>query len=317
MRIFVAVVGLAPEHKTRLETALAGHELVYRDTLPDDAAKQAGVAAAEIVFGNVPAPWLVAAPKLRWVQLDSAGVDAFLKCNATRAANPIVFTNLRDFYGQAVAEATLGGILAFYRCIPQFAVAQRDRRWIKQNLEASIGQLHGARVLILGAGAIGRATAALLRPYQGEILFYARTAPEAKLRSLAELDAALPSADVVINTLPQTPATDGLLDRGRLGRFKPTALLVNMGRGSAVDEVALLEALTAGRLRGAVLDVTRTEPLPADNPLWDHPQVLLTQHTAGRFPGETSAKIDRFLENYARFARGEALPGAIDTSRGY
>jgi phosphoglycerate dehydrogenase-like enzyme len=320
MKIYIAVVGLDPEQKARLNSALRGHDVRYRDTFADDAARQAAVAEAEVVFGNVPAAWLVPARHLRWVQLDSAGVDAYLRLNTARpAGTPVAVTNLRDFYGTAVAEAALAGILAFYRQLPRLLVAQRDTRWIKRELEeaGSIRQLHGARVVILGAGAIGRKIAALLRPFEGEIRFFARTAPDATLRNRAELDAALPDADIVINTLPHTPDTIGLIDRERLARFRPTALLVNLGRGSVVDEAALVAALDAGRLGGAVLDVTSVEPLPANSPMWAHPRIILTQHTGGRFPGESAAKVSRFLENFSRFVRAEPLSGALDAPRGY
>jgi phosphoglycerate dehydrogenase-like enzyme len=320
MKIFIAVAGLDPGQKARLNSALNGHDVRYRDTLKDDAARQAAVAETEVVFGNVPTAWLIPAPHLRWVQLDSAGVDAYLRLNTARTGGaPVVITSLRDFYGRAVAEAALAGMLAFYRQLPRLLVAQRDARWIKRELESAvaIGQLHGARVVILGAGAIGRRIAALLRPFEGEIRFFARTAPDAAMRNRAELDAALPGADIVINTLPHTPDTIGLLDRERLARFRPTALLVNMGRGSVLDEAALVEALDAGRLGGAVLDVTRVEPVPADSPLWAHSRIILTQHTGGRFPGESAAKVSRFLENFARFVRAEPLPGTLDATREY
>lgn len=319
MKIFIAVARLDQEQHQRIDAGLIGHELRYRDALANDAAGQAAVAESDVVFGNVPAAWLIPARNLRWVQLDSAGVDAYLKLNLARADRPVVITNLQDFYGMAVAEATLAGILAFYRQLPRLLVAQRDGRWIKHEIEgaAAIRQLHGARIIILGAGAIGRRIAALLRPFEGAIEFFARTAPAATLKSRSELDAALPRADVVINTLPHTPDTIGLIGRDRLCRFGARALLVNVGRGSVLDETALVEALDAGQLGGAVLDVTSVEPLPAGSPLWAHPRVILTQHTGGRFPGETAAKVSRFLENFGRFSRGEPLDGVLDAARGY
>jgi phosphoglycerate dehydrogenase-like enzyme len=319
MKIFIAVARLDAEQRKRIDSGLVGHELRYRDALPNDAACQSAVAESEVVFGNVPAAWLIPARNLCWVQLDSAGVDAYLKLNLDRADSPVLVTNLHDFYGTAVAEATLAGVLAFYRQLPRLLVAQHERRWIKHEIEgaAAIRQLHGARVIILGAGAIGRKIAALLRPFKGEIRFFARTAPVATLRNRSELDAALPHADVVINTLPHTPDTIGLIGRERLSHFHPAALLVNMGRGSVLDEAALIEALDAGRLGGAVLDVTSAEPLPAGSPLWAHPRIILTQHTGGRFPGETAAKVSRFLENFGRFSRGELLAGIINAARGY
>lgn len=319
MKIFIAVARLDPEQRKRIDAALVGHELRYRDTLANDAACQLATAESEVVFGNVPGAWLIPARSLRWVQLDSAGVDTYLKLNSQRADHPVLITNLQDFYGTAVAEATLAGILAFYRQLPRLLVAQHEGRWIKHEIEgaAAIRQLYGARIIILGAGAIGRKIGALLRPFKGEVRFFARTAPAATLRNRSELDGALPHADVVINTLPHTPDTIGLIGRERLGRFHPAALLVNMGRGSVLDETALIEALDAGRLGGAVLDVTSTEPLPPGHPFWTHSRIILTQHTGGRFPGETAAKVSRFLENFGRFSRGEPLAGILDATRGY
>ena len=319
MKIFIAVARLDQEQRQRIDAGLIGHELRYRDALADDAACQSAVAESDVVFGNVPAAWLIPAKSLRWVQLDSAGVDAYLKLNLARAGHPVVITNLQDFYGTAVAEATLTGILAFYRQLPRLLVAQHEGRWIKHEIEGAAGirQLRGAKIIILGAGAIGRKIAALLRPFEGEIQFFARTAPVATLRNRSELDAALPRADVVINTLPHTPDTIGLIGRDRLRCFGSGALLVNMGRGSVLDETALVEALDAGHLGGAVLDVTGVEPLPAGSPFWAHPRVILTQHTGGRFPGETAAKVSTFLENFSRFSRGEPLTGILDAARGY
>jgi phosphoglycerate dehydrogenase-like enzyme len=319
MKITIAVVGLDPEQKARLSAGLPGHEIRYLDLVADDPARQGYVAEADVVFGNVPVAWLEAARQLRWVQLDSAGVDAYLRLGAARSGTPVVITNLRNFYDVAVAEAALAGILAWHRQLPRLLAAQRETRWIKGELEqaGAIAQVHGARVIILGAGAIGRRIAALLQAFGAEIRYYARTSPVATLRSRPELDAALPTADIVINTLPHTPETIGLIDRARLARFRPAALLVNVGRGSVLDEAALVDALQAGRLGGAVLDVTATEPLPDASPLWTHPRIILTQHTGGRFPGEAAAKVTRFLENFARFTRGDPLDGVVDPPRGY
>ncbi len=319
MKITIAVAGLDPEQKARLNTGLPGHEIRYLDQVAGDPARQVCVAEADVVFGNVPAAWLEAARQLRWLQLDSAGVDAYLRLGAARSGTPVVITNLRNFFDVAVAEAALAGILAWHRQLPRLLAAQRETRWIKGELEQAgvIAQVHGARVIILGAGAIGRRIAAVLQSFGAEVRYYARTSPVATLRNRAELDAALPTADIVINTLPHTPETIGLIDRERLARFRPTALLVNVGRGSVLDETALVDALQAGQLGGAVLDVTATEPLPAASPLWAHPRIILTQHTGGRFPGEAAAKVTRFLENFARFTRGDPLDGVVDPPRGY
>jgi len=316
MKLYVGVAGLDAALKLRITGALAGHDVVFADTLGNDELRRAAVASAHIVFANVPPAWLAAAPQLRWVQLDSAGIDAYLGLNTGRPT-PVALTNLRDFYGRAVAEAAIAGILAYYRQLPRLLAAQRERKWVKNEVEPDIGRLHDASVILLGAGAIGQALAKVLRGFDCDVRFFARRAPEAAVRTTAELDAALPTADLVISSLPHTPETIGLLNAERLARFKSSALLVNVGRGSTVDEAALVAALDAGRLLGAVLDVTAIEPLPVTSPLWLHPKVVLTQHTGGRFPGETAAKVTRFLENYGRFSRGEALPTAVDLGRGY
>ena len=316
MNLCIAVPGLTVAQRSRLEAALAAHTLTFCAEFPEFE-KRAAVATAHVIFGNVPAAWLSAAAGLRWVQLESAGVDAYLGLNATPRAASVVLTNLAGFYDRAVAEAALAGILAFYRQLPRLLVAQPAARWIKSEVEPAIRALAGQRVLLLGAGGIARRLARVLAAFDAEVQFFSRTARTGALATPAELDTALATTDLLINTLPHTPATIGFLDHARLARLKRDAVVVNVGRGSTLDEVALLALLDAGHLGGAVLDVTAIEPLPVGSPLWRHPRVLLTQHTGGRFPGETDRKIDVFLANVTRFERGEPLHSGVDVTRGY
>ena len=316
MNLCIAVPGLTVAQRSRLEAALAAHTLTFCAEFPEFE-KRAAVATAHVIFGNVPAAWLSAAAGLRWVQLESAGVDAYLGLNATPRAASVVLTNLAGFYDRAVAEAALAGILAFYRQLPRLLVAQPAARWIKSEVEPAIRALAGQRVLLLGAGGIARRLARVLAAFDAEVQFFSRTARTGALATPAELDTALATTDLLINTLPHTPATIGFLDYARLARLKRDAVVVNVGRGSTLDEVALLSLLDAGQLGGAVLDVTAIEPLPVGSPLWRHPRVLLTQHTGGRFPGETDRKIDVFLANVTRFERGEPLHSGVDVTRGY
>ena len=316
MNLCIAVPGLTAAQRSRLEAALAAHTLTFCAEFPEFE-KRAAVATAHVIFGNVPAAWLSAAAGLRWVQLESAGVDAYLGLNATPRAASVVLTNLAGFYDRAVAEAALAGILAFYRQLPRLLVAQPAARWIKSEVEPAIRALGSQRVLLLGAGGIARRLARVLAAFDAEVQFFSRTARTGALATPAELDTALATTDLLINTLPHTPATIGFLDHARLARLKRDAVVVNVGRGSTLDEVALLALLDAGHLGGAVLDVTAIEPLPVGSPLWRHPRVLLTQHTGGRFPGETDRKIDVFLANVTRFERGEPLHSGVDVTRGY
>ncbi len=316
MNVCIMVAGLAPGHQARLSDALQPHTVTYGAGLTESE-KISAVRASEIVFGNVPVAWLDAAPRLRWVQLDSAGVDAYLTIHRVARAAPVQLTHLAGFYDRAVAEAALAGILAYYRQLPALLQAQPLARWIKPEIEPAIRSLAGESVLILGAGAIARRLARLLASFEAHVQFFARTARAGSLTTVAQLEAALGNADLLINTLPHTPATIGFLDRARLARLKPNAVVCNVGRGSTVDEQALVELLDAGHLGGAVLDVTAVEPLPGASPLWRHPNVLLTQHTGGRFRGEAERKLDVFLENFARFMRGAPLLHVVDTTRGY
>lgn len=316
MNVCLMVSGLGDSQRARLQTALRGHAVTFAAQF-SEAEKCATLATAEVIFGNVPAAWLSPAANLRWVQLDSAGVDAYLNLNATPRATPVLLTNLSGFYDRAVAEAALAGILALHRQLPRLLAAQAATRWIKTEVEAAIRTIDGSAVVILGAGAIARRLERLLTAFDARVRCFSRTARPGTLPTRAALDAALPETDLLINTLPHTPETMGFLDRARLARLKPDAVVVNLGRGSTLDEVALVELLDAGQLGGAVLDVTAIEPLPPASPLWRHPKVVLTQHTGGRFPGEIDRKVDVFLKNFARFERGEPLQHQVAVARGY
>ncbi len=316
MNVCIMVAGLDSHHRARLTAALQPHAVTLGDGL-SESEKRAAVAAAEIVFGNVPAGWLDAAPRLRWVQLDSAGVDAYVRVNRVPRAAPVQLTHLAGFYDRAVAEAALAGVLAYYRRLPELLAAQPAARWIKSAVEPLIRALAGESVLVLGAGAIGRRIAGLLTAFEARVRFYARSARAGMLAGTAELDVALGETDLLVNTLPHTAETVGLLDAARLARLKRQAVVCNVGRGSALDEEALVALLDAGHLAGAVLDVTAIEPLPAASPLWRHPKVLLTQHTGGRFPGEIDRKLDVFLDNFERFIGGAPLRHPVDCARGY
>lgn len=316
MKICVAVPGLSEPQRSRLREALSGHDITFCGELAGEA-RRAAVDSAEVVFGNVPAAWLVEASALRWVQLESAGVDAYLGVNAARGERPLALTHLRGFFDRAVAEAALAGVLAWLRRLPPLLAAQPEARWIKPEVESAIGTLDGTKGVILGAGSIARRLERLFQAFDAQVTLYARTAGAGVVTTAVELDRALGEADWVVNTLPHTPATIGFVGTERLARLKRGALFVNVGRGSTVDEGALVAALDRGQLGGAYLDVTAIEPLPTDSPLWRHPKVLLTQHTGGRFPGETDRKIDVFLANWARFSRDEPLQDLVRVERGY
>ena len=271
----------------------------------------------EVVFGTVPAEWIPRLAALRWLQLESIGFDGYREIAASMTDRGIAVTNLRGQFAHPVAETVLAGILGLVRGIDRLVLAGVERRWESLAVRPQTGLLTGSSVLVLGAGSIGGRIRELLESFGCHVRSFARASAAAELHSLAELDAALPTADIVVSCLPGTPETRLIFDRVRLSRLAQGSLFVNVGRGDAVDEAALGDALTTGRLGGAVLDVTSREPLDVSDPLWMLPRTLLTQHTGGGYRDELSDKADRFLDNLARWRSGEPLEHLVDLRAGY
>jgi phosphoglycerate dehydrogenase-like enzyme len=282
------------------ESELAADAEVWRDlqTLP---------AGAEEIEFWVPPPFVrdpdaaaAAAAKLtslRVVQTQSAGVDAVLGW----LPEHVQLCDARGVHGSSTSEWALTAILSVLREFPRFERARLERRWE----DAVTDELAGKRVLIVGAGDVGRQLGRRLAACAAEPVFVARTARDG-VSGVAELPTLLPAADVVVLLIPQTSETIGLVGREFLARMRDGALLVNAARGGIVDTEALLAELQSGRLRAA-LDVTDPEPLPADHPLWRAPNLLLTPHVGGAVLG----LLDRFAallaEQVSRYERGEPL----------
>ena len=279
------------------------------------AADRAAFLEAEIVFGAFPTDLLVAATRLRWVQFSSVGIDFHRNAEWGKVAGRVVCTNLRGAFAECMAQTVLGAVLSFNRGLDQFVRLQERRDWQKDYYHPRLHILQGAHVLLLGNGSVTTRVRELLAQFGCTFTVYARTSGD--IRSGAELDAALPKADIVCAALPDTPETRGLMSADRIARFKPGALFANVGRGSLVDEAALIEVLRSGQLRGAMLDVTRNEPLPPDDPLWSCPRTLLTQHTSAGSELEFIDAIKYFGENLARYRSGQPLQNVIDWSKGY
>jgi phosphoglycerate dehydrogenase-like enzyme len=235
--------------------------------------------------------------RLRVIQTASAGVDWLIG----HVPEHVVVCNARGVYDAPLAEWVVGAILAMQRGLVQSRDAQARHEW--DAIEPP--ELSGRRVVIVGLGSIGAAIADRLRPFGVEITGVGRTAREG-IRGLAELDDLLLDAEILVDILPLTSETRGLLDARRLGLLPDGALVVNAGRGRTIDTSALVEELRTGRLRAA-LDVTDPEPLPADHPLWELPNVLITPHMAGDSPGSTIRALALVGDQIRRFAAGEPL----------
>jgi len=239
-------------------------------------------------------------PDLRFVQLLSAGADAWVG----QLPRGVRLCDARGVHSSSTSEWVMAVILAHLRALPAFVRAQADRRWSTREY-APTDELSGKRVLVVGAGAIGEALAARLRPFEVTVTMVARTARDG-VHGVDELPDLLPAADVVVLLLPLTPQTTGLVDADFLARMPDGALLVNGARGPVVDTGALTEALASGRISAAA-DVTDPEPLPPDHPLWSMPNFLLTPHVAGSVRGLMRRAYALVGDQLRRYIAGEPL----------
>jgi phosphoglycerate dehydrogenase-like enzyme len=294
---------LSAAQMARLRAAAEG--CVVRELAPD------APCGCAVVFGN-PEPAAVAGnAALRWLQLESVGFGEYVGLDLRRRAGDVEVTNLAGLFSGPVAESALAGILALYRGVDRLVRLQDRGIWEGDAVRPMLRSLSGARVVLFGYGSINRRLGELLEPFGCIVMAISRGWTD---ESLAE---ALSAADIVAATVPHTPRTDGVFDAARLAQIPRGAVFCNFGRGSVVDEAALDAALRAGRLGGAVIDVTLEEPLPPGHPFWTCPNLVLTQHSGGGTADEIDRKIDVFLANLALFRAGLPLQGRVDLARGY
>jgi phosphoglycerate dehydrogenase-like enzyme len=274
----------------------------------------------EVVFAwNFDRPRLLdvlpRAPRLRWIQSISAGVEEFAK--PVLAEHGVVLTSAAGVYDPGLAESVLGFLLALSARIVEDARLEPGS-WPTGGTRL----LRGTTALIVGAGSIGTETGRLLRAVGVHARGIARTprAPDDVFERIGgpdDLHAQLAEADHVVNVLPRTASTERMFDADAFAAMKPTASFVNIGRGATVDEPALIEALRIGAIGGAALDVFAVEPLPADSPLWTMPNVLVSPHRAGDHEDWPRDVVALFADNLRRYLAGEPLRNVIDLELGY
>jgi phosphoglycerate dehydrogenase-like enzyme len=261
-------------------------------------------------------------PRLRLVQTLTAGIDHVLRLNPR---SEIAICNGKGLHNAPTAELAVSLLLAGVRRLHHFRDLQHQHHWDKTAYAHALsGQeflsLESARVLVVGFGSIGLEIAKRLTPFGCTVEGVARQAGERHgytVHALEQLDNILPNFDAVILVLPDTPDTHGFVSSQRLGRMKRGAWLVNVGRGSAVLEADLVAALESGHLGGAALDVTQTEPLPEDSPLWGCKNLILTPHIAGGGPNFYRKAEALLRRNAANLLSGLPLENLINRQRGY
>jgi phosphoglycerate dehydrogenase-like enzyme len=256
---------------------------------------------------------------VRFVQGTSAGMGA----HVWRAALPaevlarVQFATAAGVHGGMLAEFAFYGLLALRKDARRLAKIRADRAWVHYAMD----ELDGSTLGIVGMGQIGAAVAVRARAFGMRVVAIARTSAPQPLANqtfaIADVAEALALCDAVVVTLPATDATAGVIDAAALARLKPTAIFVNVGRGSVVDQAALLAMLQDGRLFGAVLDVSDPEPLPPEHPFWTMKNVIFSPHTAALSRHENERIVALFCDNLARFAAGKPLRNAVNMAEFY
>ncbi len=281
----------------------------------------AGLAAADVVLSwGARRSWLLdawgSAPRLRWIQAASDGVDGLLF--PALVQSDVTITNARGVFEGAIAEWAIGAILAFATGLRTSIVDTAAGRWVDDRTRARVP---GTRLLVVGPGPIGRAAAVRALAFGMTVDAVGRTARQddvfGRIRGADELHAALAEADHVLDALPLTRETRGTFDRAAFAAIKRGATFLNVGRGGTVDEQALIAALRDGRVGAAALDVFEEEPLPADSPLWTLPNVIVSPHACGDVEGWEREVVGLFADNLGRFVRGEPLRNRVDPGLGF
>ena len=317
--MIVVLPALRSEHRARILAAAEARDFQVsfftqaQDALPKLQDAEVVLGVSDFLSRN--------APKLKWLCTPFAGVDTFLAPDAF-AAPEAMLSNSSGAYGVTIAEHIVMVTLELMRRQMEYNEIVRSKQWRRDLLIRSI---HGSRVTLLGTGDIGREAAVRLRAFSPKCLIgmnrSGRNPNSLFDRSITEeqLDTVLPETDLLILCLPDTAQTQGILSAKRLALLPKDAFLVNVGRGSAIDQKALGALLRQGHLSGAALDVFEQEPIPEGSTLWDCPRLLITPHVAGNMTLDYTVEkiISQFLEDFERYCNGQTPVRLVDRRIGY
>ena len=274
---------------------------------------------ADIIIGNIDPDLLEYAKNLEWLQLNSAGADAYVKKGVL--PEEVVLTNATGAYGPGVAEHMLAVLFSIQKKLHLYRDNQNQCEWQD---EGEVMSLRGGCALIVGLGDIGLYFARLLRNFGYRVIGIKRRPGQVpqgvdELYTMEHLDELLPEADVIFSVLPETKATKNIFNAKRFREMKNSAVFLNAGRGSAVNTEDLCQALIAGQIYGAGLDVTDPEPLPSQHKLWNMKNVVITPHISGDFhhPATLYRIVDIAAGNLKRYCAGEPLMNVVGRETGY
>ena len=312
-------------------------EAVVRQTLTHDAAVAAGQMADAEIAAIYPEMDIdpAAVPKLRWIITASAGVDAMIGKPMWKSGVQVV--NASGIHAHSIAELVFGMLLALRHRLPFFLRRQEEYVWSQQEKQArSAGELVGLTMGVIGYGSIGREVGRLAKAFRMRLIATSIDAGQRRdtgfvLPTAGDCEGALADvlagpefqgqlvaqSDIVVVAVPSSPATRHLIGEAELRAMKRSALLVNIARGAVVDEQALIRALREGWIAGAGLDVFEQEPLPAESPLWDFDNVIVTPHIAGDSPSYWRRLMMLMAENVQRERAGQPLLNVVDKERAF
>ncbi|MEG2175737.1 MAG: D-2-hydroxyacid dehydrogenase [Oscillibacter sp.] len=314
---------LTEAHRAQIQEAAhsAGFSVRFF-SLEEEAAARAFLPECEVLYAHAPELLRAAPATLQWYCCAYAGADPYCKDDGIFANPACLLTNSSGGYGVTIAEHLLMVILMLLRRMPEYEAVVRRREWSNQ---LPIRSIHGSAITVLGTGNIGTTFAARAKACgAASITGVSRsgacrdTVYDACL-PITRLEEILPKTDILVMALPGTPETEHILNQSRLALLPRHAIVVNVGRGGAVDQEALMNALNSGAIAGAALDVMTPEPLPANHPLWDTKNLLLTPHVSGNMTlGYTCDKnVEMFCRDLAHYAAGQPLEHLVDRRVGY
>jgi len=315
-RNILVLLPIKERQKKLIENASPNFNYIYKTYFNVD---KETVQKAEIIIGNPPAEMLKDSPNLKWLQLNSAGSDAYIKEGILN--KNVLLTNATGAYGLAIAEHMIGVLLQLFKKLHIYRENQKLHLWKD---EGEVKSIYSSRILIIGLGNIGEEFAKRVKAFGAYTIGVRRTNTEKpdfidELYLMDKVDEFLPTVDVVVLTVPGTKETYKMFSKEKLKLMKNGAVMLNVGRGNVVDTDALCDFVESGYLLGAGLDVVDQEPLPENHRIWDIENIIITPHISGGFHiPETLEKIVQIsAKNLRSFINGEKLMNIVDFTTGY
>ena len=303
----------APEIEAMLSDVPAGVEVRF---LPHGEPLRNHIADIEVLFGHIGEDALSEAPALRWAHQPHAGVEGFMY--PAFKESDVMLTNCRGLYGTQIAEHAFALLLSLTRQIPAQLEFMKTKHWER----LPCVELAGMTMGILGLGGIGKAIARRARAFEFNVVAadveqINKPDTVSELFGLDRLMKFLSKSNILVVCCPSTPETHKLLSHAQFNQMPDDSYVVNISRGKVIDENALVAALQSGKLAGAGLDVTYTEPCPPESPLWEQPNVILTSHSAGASQHIRRRAMQLFIDNLHRYVADEPLVNLVDKEKGY